>query len=197
MSVERNVPKAVTDVADCGRTRRDNHASSCIQRYPSAFTLQHKIRAQIVSATPRTEALRPLKVQLRARAVDWETTLDASLKTEIHPHLSPPLDAPLSSLTSHRIRQGTGSSWDPVCGGERNGAPAGSVSLGDRCRRGSENPVQPVLRCAQGGGTDASKRGPTPVVRGEAGASHQSLQTKAQARRPRPLPSASTPPKPE
>ena len=34
--------------------------------------------------------------------------------------------------------------------GERNGVPAGSVSLGDRCRRGSKNPVQPVLRCAQG-----------------------------------------------
>jgi hypothetical protein len=71
---------------------------------------------------------------------------------------------------------------------ERNGVPAGSVSLGDRCRRGSENPVQPVLRCAQGGGTDASKRGPTPVVRGEAGASHQSLSNQSQACRPYPLP---------
>ena len=36
-------------------------------------------------------------MQLRARDVDRETTLDASLKTEIHPHLSPPLILPLFS----------------------------------------------------------------------------------------------------
>jgi hypothetical protein len=93
MSVEKNVPRLVADLTYCDRTRRDNHASSCIQRY----TLQHKIRAQIVSTTPRTEAVTPLKVELLARDVEWETTLDASLKTEIHPHLTPLLIPPLSS----------------------------------------------------------------------------------------------------